>query len=407
MIAAPPTPEESERLATLDYYEILDSEAEQDFDEIVELAAQICEVPISLVSLVDSQRQWFKAKKGLEADQTPREQAFCAHALLQPHELMVVPDAHCDERFHDNPLVTGTPSIRFYAGSPLVAPNGQALGTLCVIDTQPRELTPFQTQALQTLGKQALHLMEMRRALRREAEYARELERNNREKDKFLSLLSHDLKGPVTAMQYSLEFVAESIADVKQNELFRETLHACTKMRHLTESLLDWAKLQTGKMRIRRRECEVRQHLREALDLMQHKAKEKSIDLRLETDTEGQVYCDRDMLAAILRNVLSNAIKFTPSGGQVRLSFRYASPSVMEIRIRDTGVGMSEEVLSKLFRMDELYTSSETEGEEGNGLGLLLCREFAQKNEGDLLVESRPQQGTTVRIHLPTHNPHS
>ena len=137
-------PDETARVATLHKLAILDTLPEQSFDDITLLAAQICAAPIALVSLVDTARQWFKSRHGLDAAETPRDMAFCAHAILQPDQIFVVPDARQDPRFMYNPLVTGDPSVRFYAGAPLVMPDGQALGTLCVIDRQWREITEAQ-----------------------------------------------------------------------------------------------------------------------------------------------------------------------------------------------------------------------------------------------------------------------
>lgn len=153
------------RQQVLESFRILDSLPEQSYDDIVTLAAHICAVPIALISLIDSERQWFKAKVGLDAPQTPREQAFCAHAILNPSDIMEVPDAKLDPRFANNPLVTGEPGIRFYAGAPLVTPFGSALGTLCIIDRVPRRLTPPMAKALKALARQVVRLLELRRAL--------------------------------------------------------------------------------------------------------------------------------------------------------------------------------------------------------------------------------------------------
>jgi GAF domain-containing protein len=160
---APAVPaNEAARLNALQQYDILDTLPEKAFDDLTALAAYICGSPISLLSLTDAHRQWFKSTVGLPVAEAPREIAFCAHAILQPEQLMIVPDTLEDTRFATNPLVKADPNIRFYAGTPLVTPDGYPLGTLCVLDRTPRELTPEQQQALQALGRQAIAQMELR-----------------------------------------------------------------------------------------------------------------------------------------------------------------------------------------------------------------------------------------------------
>lgn len=155
---------ESRRLQTLKSYAVLDSQAEQAYDDIVGLASLVCGVPIALITLVDEERQWFKAKVGLGIMETPRGHAFCAHAILEPDQVMEVPDATLDPRFVNNPLVTGDPGIRFYAGAPLVTPSGDALGSVCVIDRVPRVLTPAMAGALKALSRQVMALLALRKA---------------------------------------------------------------------------------------------------------------------------------------------------------------------------------------------------------------------------------------------------
>jgi anti-sigma regulatory factor (Ser/Thr protein kinase) len=159
--AATSSADESARLAALHRYRILDTEPERGFDDLTLLASYICGTPIALITLVDEDRQWFKSRVGLSVRETSRSISFCTHAIEQK-DLYVVPDAATDERFRDNPLVQGEPKVRFYAGAPIITPDGQALGTLCVIDTVPRTLTPAQVEALEALRHQAQAQMELR-----------------------------------------------------------------------------------------------------------------------------------------------------------------------------------------------------------------------------------------------------
>ena len=162
-------PDEAQRLAVLRQCRVLDSPPEEQYDDIARLAAHICGVPIAAVSLIDTDRQYFKSIVGLDVRETPREAAFCAHTVLQS-DVLVIPDAFADPRFADNPLVVGDPDIRFYAGAPLVTSDGYALGSLCVIDRVPRTLTADQEAALRVLARQVTGQLESaRRQAEREA----------------------------------------------------------------------------------------------------------------------------------------------------------------------------------------------------------------------------------------------
>lgn len=154
---------ESERLLALESYHIIDTLPEESYNDLTRIASIICNTPIALVTLVDERRQFFKSKQGIAVSETDRDISFCAHAINAPAELMMVEDARKDDRFSDNPLVTGDLKVVFYAGMPLVTDDGFALGTLCVVDYQPRELSDDQQQALKSLANQVIQLLELRK----------------------------------------------------------------------------------------------------------------------------------------------------------------------------------------------------------------------------------------------------
>jgi len=226
-------PNEPKRLAALLQYEVLDTDDERSFDELTELASAICSTPISLISLVDDTRQWFKSKVGLDASQTDRSLAFCAHAILQD-KVFEVPNALQDTRFSDNPLVTDAPDIRFYAGAPLVAPDGSPIGTLCVIDTEPKALDDSQKRALQILSNQVISQLELRL-------HNRKLERMNANRSRLYAMLAHDLKSPfngIIGLSKLLNAKAQNLSADKVYELSQGILSSSVELFQLLDETL-------------------------------------------------------------------------------------------------------------------------------------------------------------------------
>jgi PAS domain S-box-containing protein len=211
---AGPVPEnEAERILALHQFEILDTNQDQEFDEIVELASQLCETPISLITFIDEKRQWFKANYGLSGSETSREVAFCAHAI-NSKELMVVPDATKDERFYDNPFVANDPNIRFYAGIPLVTDDGFALGTLCVVDTKPRTLTPQQAFGLRVLGRNVMTLLKLRTTKRELNSIVTAMPANLFRFDKDNCYINSNVHDPTNILLDKKDFIGKKIEEV-------------------------------------------------------------------------------------------------------------------------------------------------------------------------------------------------
>lgn len=205
MISAPLPSNEEERLKHLKELQILDTEIDKNLDAITKLASQICETKISLVSLVDRDRQWFKSRFGLDASETPREYAFCAHAILQD-DLFEIEDSRKDERFHDNPLVVGAPNVIFYAGYPIEIDGGHKIGTLCAIDNRPHKLNEFQRTTLKALAKQVSQIIQIRHKLDKFSEA--------QAKDAVMALAvtyNHEFNNKLAASMMALEIVEDKI----------------------------------------------------------------------------------------------------------------------------------------------------------------------------------------------------
>ena len=214
MIEANIPENEDDRLRKLYELGILDTLEEQAYDDLTRLAAEICGTPIALVSLVDRDRQWFKSHHGLNARETPREYAFCAHAILGD-DTFIIEDSSKDERFVDNPLAVGEPHVKFYAGAPLIMSDNNKLGTLCVIGNEARTITHAQKEALEVLARQVVSQLELRLNLK-------ELERLDHSKDEFISMVSHELRTPLTAIYGSLSLLVNNKVgelDEKQQQL--------------------------------------------------------------------------------------------------------------------------------------------------------------------------------------------
>jgi signal transduction histidine kinase len=393
-IAAIPENEQA-RIHALLQYEILDTEAEAVYDDFVELASYICQTPIALISLVDPTRQWFKATVGCPASETSRDVAFCAHAIHQS-DVFVVPDTLTDSRFVDNPLVTGDPHIRFYAGAPLITPAGLAIGTLCAIDREPRILSPEQITALQTLARQVVSQLELRRL-------TKELQQVLESKNKLFHILSHDLRSPfngILAFSQALADEAETLSREEIQDFSQTVLNSAEQFMHLIDNLLQCTRFELGSLEYQPNTVTIDSVVGNVLTLLKGNAAQKKVNLVCETNPATEVFADSTMLHSIFQNLIGNSIKFTPSNG--RVTVRAADQgSMIQVSVIDSGVGVPPEKLAHLFELMAGRSTDGTAGEKGTGLGLLLCKDLVEKHGGQLWVDSVVGQGTSFHLTLP------
>jgi len=388
---------EKERLKELRRLNILDSEQETDFDELVELASIICGVPISLVTLVDVDRQWFKSKKGLDVESTHRDVSFCGHAI-HDDEIFVIENAVADKRFFDNPLVTDDPNIRFYAGMPIKSENGFNLGTLCVIDTKPKKLNEQQLKALKILSRQVSKLIELRDK-KNELEINNEkLESLNQLNNRITGIISHDLKGPINSLRaYMNSKYIDSDNPEDLAQLFPLVKDNLNSLNELVENLLEWSRSTND---VNFTKVKINELVLEICYLFEVNALEKNIELNCEIKDEVKVIADNAMLRFILRNLINNAIKFTENG-KVKIESEISENNHVIIKVIDDGVGISSDLLERIKLKDKKVSTKGTRNEKGTGLGLQLIREFLSIHNTELKIESEENKGSVFSFTLP------
>ncbi|MEM6750004.1 MAG: ATP-binding protein [Planctomycetota bacterium] len=401
----PPAPQpdnEAHRLDALRDCAVLDTAAEPAFDDLTRLASDLTGAPIALVSLVDADRQWFKSCVGLDAPQTPRDQAFCGYTILRD-DTLVIPDASIDPRTADNPLVTGEPGIRFYAGVPLRLTTGEALGALCVIDTQTRDISDTQLTHLRILADQAASQLELRKRMTELEKASRESQRASQSKSMFLANMSHEIRTPMTAI---LGY-ADLILDPASNAL-DFTTHVATIKRNgehlltIINDILDMSKIEAGRMGVEHIDTDLVQIVRDVAELMGPRAQGKGVELRVEFQKPFPeiIKTDPTRIRQVLVNLVGNAIKFTGEGAvtlRCAIDEPEGAPPVASLTIRDTGVGMSPEQVENLSRFDPFSQADESTTRKfgGTGLGLPICSKLLQMLGGSLAIDSEPGHGST------------
>jgi signal transduction histidine kinase len=392
---------EKQRLRALNELRIVDTLPEREYDELTELAAGIAGTEISLVSLITEDRQWFKSRYGLDAEETSRDIAFCAHAINEPDHFFEIENAKVDERFTDNPLVTDAPKIRYYGGVPLKDESGMPLGTLCVIDSKPKKLTDHQIKLLQNLGRQVISLFKLRK---KNIELEKELER----KSFLYKILSHDLKGPIGSYSTLLKMLSDSIsenADIgdKEKKYYCDIIDSITKSSdqsyELILSILEWSTNVGKSLSVDKETVMLSNVVSAAQDIQSQLAERKAIKIVRTCAKDYKISTDINLLGTIVRNLIGNAIKFTPEGGKIIIDCTPVGNS-LKLTVNDSGIGLTDERLQYVKNLDNYEISRGTSQEIGYGLGLKVCTDISQTLGTQLEIESEPGKGTSASIYL-------
>ena len=403
MTEAPIPENEEARLEDLKSFDILDTLPEKDYDSITQLASEICGTKISLVSLIDENRQWFKSKVNLSDTQTERKYAFCAHAILKPEEVMIVENAHEDERFHDNPYVMDDPSFTFYAGVPLVSQKGYPLGTLCVLDDRPKQLSPGQLQSLKNLSRQVMRLLELRKS-KAELEQAIEREREvNRDLENFTSVAAHDLKNPlsnIVALAELLEATAKDKLSAEELEYLDLIETSSQQLKQMIDALLSFSKSASiaGEKATKTKAEDVYKTLNNIVNI--------TPNFKLEWESSlDEINVNKTALDQILLNLVTNALKYNDKDNpKVKVTLKEDALRY-KFEVSDNGKGIPAEDHERIFRVFETVGNADHKGQNGSGMGLANVRKIIRKMNGNIWVKSELGKGSTFFFTLEKQNP--
>lgn len=395
--------QEGERLKALGYYQILDTCREAAYDEITRMASLICETPMAMISFIDCDRQWLKSTLGLELTEISRDFSICAHTILS-NELLLVENAKKDDRFVDSPFVIHAPHIRFYAGVPLITPEGFCIGTLCVLDREPRRLSDSQKAAVEFLGRQIMSLLETRRAESVLQNTVNHLERSNTIKDQLLSLISHEIKTPFTSVLGLADLLNEE-SSIETNSELHEMIADLQRSSHeiydFLELLLLWSRMEKNVLTTHRQAFTISEMTSSTLARLAVDCRRQNVTLDIEHHQSGVVVADRTMVKYMME-VMYHLGCSRLSAGEVLSICIQPNATELEFRVHMPKELIPDENIDNLLEFEFLLEHQESHGiSNGLLLEMILCRRLAEANQGSFNLSMSPELGTVCTLALP------
>ena len=383
---------EQQRLLAVSEYHLIDTLPEIDYDNITKLVSTICNVPITLITLLDQNRNFFKSNHGVSFRESPRDISFCGHAILSEDPIFIIEDARIDDRFKSNPLVLQAGAV-FYAGVTLVNPDGYALGALCIFDHQPRVLTEAQKEALIILGKQVVNLMELRRQNLKLETAQQQLLQHNQELRKFASHVSHDLKSPLANIISLSNFLKEDLAGTI-------TASSAEYLGYIEESAFILKDYIDGILKHYQAD-ELLNNQKETIKLsdlcgeIQKLLLSKNDILLCKSDAEI-VNINRAAITQILLNLVDNALKYN-TATQRKVSIEYVDePTHHKFIVVDNGIGIIEDQQEKVFQL--FATIPHENIKPSTGIGLNTVKTLVTKLHGAISVTSEVGVGSVFTV---------
>jgi len=391
--------DEQKRQEALKGYSILDTMEEQEYDDITYLASQICGTPISLISLIDDKRQWFKSHHGLDATETPKEFAFCAHAINDKNNIFIIPDSRKDERFHDNPLVTNDPNVIFYAGIPLTNKDGFALGTLCVIDNEPNSLDEFQIKALKALSNQIIALFELRKKSFELETKTKEIEAQNVVLKKFAGNAAHDIKSPLATIVMVADLFSHQYADqldAQGMEFIGMINSSALNLTEFIDGILNYSQ-NTHLLSEDRQFVNISKSLNDVIQLIDPMG---IVRFTFNFQSESTLYTNKVALDQIFLNLIVNAIKYNDKK-EIQISILVEDhKEFIKFNISDNGPGIKTEDQQRIFQIFETTSNTDKSGVKGTGIGLATVKSLVEGLGGTISLSSEIGKGSNFGFTL-------
>mgnify|MGYP006175472907 FL=1 len=390
---------EIERLKVLQEYHILDTLQEEIFDDITSLASSICNMPISLISLIDENRQFFKSHHGVEINQTPLEISICKHLIESDSDFFEVVDLREDSRFQNNPLVTLDPKIVSYFGISLKTITGVAFGTLCVIGKDKKKLNDEQKNALKILSKQVVSLLELRKSNFLLKSYQTKLEDYIQESREFTYIAAHDLKAPVRGINSFLRLIESKHTDIwddKDRKYLDVIFDNVSRMDNLILDLMNYANCTS--IEVNNENINVDTLVK---DIFENLIKNLNIpEAKLKTNELPTMMYSSNAISLIFNNLINNALKYQTSESIPEIEINCIEDKVDWIfEVKDNGIGIAEEYFETIFKpFKRLHIQSEY---AGSGLGLAATKKLIQNLNGTIWVKSKEGIGTSFLFSLP------
>lgn len=385
---------EEERIKALNRYDILDTPPDGSFDRITRLAANMLKVPIAVVSLVDTDRIWFKSKYGIEAQQIDRDESLCAAAILCD-ELYQIENAAADPRTLANPLVSGDFGLRFYAAVPLRTKDGFNLGTFCIIGKEPRILNTEEEEILRDLRDIVMDQIEWRLASRTS------LAQHNQ----ILNTTAHDLKNPLTTIPVRADLIKMKKSNPEMVDTLCDQIKiASLNMVRIIDELLQVGSMEAGKIHLLLIKVNASFLVSNVVSMNQPLAERKNQTLHFSYEKDLYVNADEGKLTEIVDNLVNNAIKYSPMGTNIFVRVKELDDKVV-IEVEDQGLGLTAEDQGKLYQRFTRLSAQPTGGENSTGLGLSIVKVLVEAHEGTIRAESEGKsKGCKFIVQLPSRN---